>query len=82
MKKIISLSRSKDSFKHGDWLMLTDILKVGDEVNIVKPDEPGDKIRVFRVIKNRGFLHQFSACDKRSHVSGLEKGMRFLCISK
>ena len=77
MKKIVSLVQGKKDFKHGDWLMFDVILKSGTEVNIVRPDESGNKLRIFKVIKNRGFKHQLAAFDKRSKIRDLERGMQF-----
>ena len=80
MKGIVKLTQGKKEFKHGDWLMFDIILKSGTEVNIVKPEESGNKLRIFKVIKNRGFRHQLGAFDKRNSVRGLEKGMQFFYI--
>lgn len=82
IKEIVTLVKGKKEFKHGDWLMFDVWLPIGTEVNIVKPSESGDSIRVFKVIKKRGFLHQLSAFDKRNKVSMLEKGLQFLYIKK
>lgn len=82
MRKIVQLTQSKEEFKHGDWLMFDVVLKPGTEVNIVREDEPGDKLRVFKVVKNRGFRHQLSAFDKRSKARDLSKGMQFFYIEK
>lgn len=82
MRNIVSLVRGKEEFKHGDWLLFDRMLKVGAEINVVKPDESGDKIRVFRVIGIRGFKHQLAAYDKRNRVKGLEKGMKFIYLIK
>lgn len=82
MRKIVTLTQSKEDFKHGDWLMFDVILKSGTEVNIVRPDEPGNKLRIFKVVKNRGFKHQLAAFDKQDKVSMLKKGMQFFYMTK
>lgn len=82
MRKIVSLTKGKEELKHGDWLMFDVILESGTEVNVVRPDEPGDKLRIFKVIRNRGFRHQLSAFDKRNRVGSLSKGMQFFYIKK
>ena len=82
MRKIVKLTQSKDEVKHGDWLMFDIMLKPGTEVNIVRQDELGDKLRIFKVARNRGFRHQLSAFDKRNKASRLKKGMQFFYIEK
>lgn len=82
MRKIVTLTQSKKNFKHGDWLMFDVILKSGTEVNIVRPNEPGNKLRIFKVIKNRGFRHQLSAFEDQKEVIALEGGMQFFYMTK
>ncbi|MBN2661564.1 MAG: hypothetical protein JXR54_09885 [Tannerellaceae bacterium] len=82
MRKVVSLTKGKEQFKHNDWLMFDAILESGAEVNIVRPEEPGDKLRIFKVVRNRGFRHQLAAFDKRNRVSNLRKGMQFFYMKK
>jgi hypothetical protein len=82
MRKIVALTQGKKEFKHGDWLSFDIILKPGTEVNVVKQDESGDKLRIFTVIKNKGFRHQMAAFDKRNRVGSLVKGMQFFYIKE
>ena len=66
--------------KNGKWVLFGKILKIGTEINIKKPDEYTDKIRVYKVLKVRGFKHYITPIDKRNKVGGLKKGMQFLFI--
>jgi len=80
MKKIVTLKSDRENFKNGDWLTFDKFLDINDEVNVVKPEEPARKLRVFKVMQRNGFRHKMLCFDKRNRVSGLKKGMKFLYL--
>ena len=77
MRKIVTLMRDAESCKNGTWLKLDQILQVGTEINILKPEEDSSKLRIFKVARKKGFMHQVSVFDGRNRVSKLKKGMKF-----